>query len=234
MLSCEGFHATALILTTVKIGIDSSPPGRVQPAPPTGTQGERNVQHGIGVPSPFVGRPESSGELVSTPQKSDHPYTTMASLPGSSGDSAVHRESLEEDVKIKTEPGIKSSESEGSPQKREMKGSSGYQSFGRVSDNKEMKEEGRSLDLEDESPPPPEVPSGTKVGRDAKHDSQREKPSVKNEQDPSKTTLVMSKNKECKVAKTKNAASELDQLDCTMKVEYRPFKFIKEEETTEG
>ena len=44
----------------------------------------------------------------------------------------------------------------------------------------------------------------------------------------------MSKKKECKVAKTKKAASEIEQRGCAMKVEYRPFKFIKEEETTEG
>ena len=56
-------HATAPIPTTVKFGIDSSPPGRLQPVPSRGTQGERSIQHGIGVPPPLVGRPGASGEF---------------------------------------------------------------------------------------------------------------------------------------------------------------------------
>ena len=90
------------IAATVKFSIDTSPPGRVQPAPPTGTQGEEGYKkHGIGVPPPLVGRPGASGELGSTPQKSDHHSTTMVRVPGSSGDSGFHRESLSDDVKIK-------------------------------------------------------------------------------------------------------------------------------------
>ena len=43
----------------------------------------------------------------------------------------------------------------------------------------------------------------------------------------------MSKKKECKVAKTKKAASEIEQRGCAMKVEYRPVQFVEEEHTTE-
>ena len=45
----------------------------------------------------------------------DHHFTTMVRVPGSSGDSGFHRESLSEDEKVKVEPGIEAYESEGSP-----------------------------------------------------------------------------------------------------------------------
>ena len=106
------------IATTVKFTIDTSPPGRVQPTLPTGTQGEEGYQeHGIVVPPPLVGLPGFSEELVSTPQKSDHHSTTMVRVPGSSGDSGIHRESLSEDVKLKTEPGMEVPKSKESPQR---------------------------------------------------------------------------------------------------------------------
>ena len=56
------------------------------------------------------------------------------------------------------------------------------------------------------------------------------KRSVKTEQDPPTTTLVMSKKKESKVARTKKA-SELEQRDRAMKGEYPPVKYVEEEET---
>ena len=96
-----------------------------------------------------------------------------------------------------------------------------------------MKEEDRSLDLEDKYRPPPEIPSGTKADCAAKHDSQGGNLSIKTEQDPPKTALVMSKKKDYKMVKTKKEASELGQRDRAMKVEYRPVKFVEEEKTTE-
>ena len=43
----------------------------------------------------------------------------MVHVPGSSGDSAFHRESLREEVKIRTELGIEAPVAEGSAQMRE-------------------------------------------------------------------------------------------------------------------
>ena len=47
----------------------------------------------------------------------------MVRVPGSSGDPGFHRESLSEEVKIKTEPGIEAPAVKGSPQTREDEGS---------------------------------------------------------------------------------------------------------------
>ena len=67
----------------VKFSFETSPPDRVQPALPTGTQGEEGYQeHGIGVPPPLVGRPGASGELGSTHNLSDRHSTTMVRVPG--------------------------------------------------------------------------------------------------------------------------------------------------------
>ena len=108
----------------VKIGFDSSPPGRVQTALTTGTQGWKSLMNGIGEPSPLVGSPGANGELASTPQKSDCHYITMLRVPGSSGDSGDHHGALGKDVRIKTERKIKASEAEGSLLTRKMKSSS--------------------------------------------------------------------------------------------------------------
>ena len=90
-----------------------------------------------------------------------------------------------------------------------------------------FEEEDRSLDLEDKPRLPPEVPLGTKADRAAKHNSQGGNLSVKNEQDPSKTHVVMPKKKEPKVARSKKAALELEQRDSAMEVDYRPVKFVE-------
>ena len=79
------------------------------------------LQDGIEVHPPLVYRPGVSGELGSTPQKSDHHSTTVVRVPGFSFESGFNRESPGEDVKIDTEPGIEASEAEGSPQACEMK-----------------------------------------------------------------------------------------------------------------
>ena len=64
------------IPTTVKFGINSSPPGRLKPALPTGTQGEEGIQHGIGVPPQLVDRPSTSGESRLSQKMSDYHSTT--------------------------------------------------------------------------------------------------------------------------------------------------------------
>ena len=68
---------STLIPTTVKFGIDSSPPGRVQPALLTSTQGEEGKAHGIGAPPPLVGRMGATGELVSPHKISELHSTTI-------------------------------------------------------------------------------------------------------------------------------------------------------------
>ena len=73
----------------------------------------------------------------------------MVRVPGSSGDSGFPRESLSEEVKIKTERGIEVPAAEGSSQTREYEGSPDRQSFGRGFDDKNRKEEDRSHDLEE-------------------------------------------------------------------------------------
>ena len=60
-------------------------------------------------------------------------------MPGSSGDSGFHRESLSEEAKIKTEPGIEAPAKKGSAQTREDEGSLDRHSFGRGFDVKKIK-----------------------------------------------------------------------------------------------
>ena len=52
----------------------------MQPAPPTGTQGERSLQHGIKVPPPLVARPGASGESELSRETSDHHSTIQTSV----------------------------------------------------------------------------------------------------------------------------------------------------------
>ena len=73
----------------------------------------------------------------------------MVRVPGSFGDSGFHRESLSEKVKINTEPGIEAPAAEGMLQTREDEGSPDRRSFGRGFDDKKIKEEDRSHDLEE-------------------------------------------------------------------------------------
>ena len=69
-----------------------------------------------------------------------------------------------------------------------LKESSGYRRFESDSDDNKIKEENRSLDLEEKPRPPLEVPSGTTADRAAKHDLLVENPSDKPDQLSPKTT----------------------------------------------
>ena len=63
----------------------------------------------------------------------------MLRVLGTSGDSVFHRESLSEEVKIKTEPRIEAPAADGSSQTREDEGFPDCQSFGRGFDDKKRK-----------------------------------------------------------------------------------------------
>ena len=142
------------ISTTVKFGIDSSQSGRLHPVLPTGTQDDEDKEHGVGVPTSLVGCLGTCGELGSPHKMSESCSTTMVRVPGSSGDSGFHRESRDENVKIKTDYETEASAEEISPQKCEEKGSLDHQSSGRDFDDKILREEDRSLDLKDK----PQIP----------------------------------------------------------------------------
>ena len=74
----------------------------MQSALPTGTQGEEgNTRHGSVVPLPIVGRLGTSRESGSPHKMNDRHSTTIVRVPGSSGDSGFHCESLSEDEKVK-------------------------------------------------------------------------------------------------------------------------------------
>ena len=134
----------------------------------------------------------------------------MVRVPGSSGDSGFHRESLREDVKIKIEPGMEASAEEGSPQTCEAKGSPDHQSFGRGFEDKKIKEEDQAIDLEDKPRPPPEVPSGATVDHAAKCDPLDTDPSFYNERFLSTTTLAKRKKKDSKPSRVKMKAPDSD------------------------
>ena len=104
----------------------------------------------------------------------------MVRVLGTSGDSEFHRESLSEDVKIKTKPGMEASEAEGSLQTREVKGFLDHQGFGRGPDEAKLKEEDRSHDLEDKPRPLFEVPSGIIADYATKYEPPGVNPSAKN------------------------------------------------------
>ena len=135
----------------------------------------------------------------------------MVRVPGSSGDSGFHRESTEEEVKIKIEPGIEASAVKGSPQTREEKeGSPRSQSFGRDFDDKKIKEENQAIYLEDKPLLPPQVPFGTLADHAAKRDPLDEDLSSYNERFLSTTTLENRKKKESKPSRVKMKAPYSD------------------------
>ncbi|GMF38640.1 unnamed protein product [Phytophthora fragariaefolia] len=81
----------------------------------------------------------------------------MVRVSGSSGDSRFHRESNQDDVEIRLEPGIDALAVSGSLQTRlREEGSTEGQSTGRSSDR--VNEEGLATDLDDKPLPPPQAP----------------------------------------------------------------------------
>ena len=66
--------------TPTKTHTVSSHPRRVQPALPTGTQGEKMIKHGTGVPPPLVGRLGANGELGSHDKACDRQSTTQPKM----------------------------------------------------------------------------------------------------------------------------------------------------------
>jgi len=100
----------------------------------------------------------------------DDDSATMVRVPGSFEASGFHRESTGDDVKVKLEPGIDVSATEGSAQTQDRTRSPDRQSFGRGSYDSKLKEEDLAMDLEEKPQTPPQVPSGTTADRSAKSD----------------------------------------------------------------
>ena len=95
----------------------------------------------------------------------------MVRVPGSSGASGFHRESLgEDDVNIKADHGMEVSAAEGSPPTQENYRSPDRQGTGRGPDEFVIKEEDRSTHLEEKPLLPPQVPSGITPDRTAQYD----------------------------------------------------------------
>ena len=126
----------------------------------------------------------------------------MVRVPGSSEASGFHRESTGEDVKIKQEPGIEVSATEGSTQTRRSTRSSDHQSFGRGSDEMKMKEEDREIDLEDKPQLPPRVLSGATADRSAKSDLLDENPMVKTKSAKAKPYVLVERSPDLKPRNT--------------------------------
>ena len=129
-------------------------------------------------------------------------------------------------MKIKNGFGMEALEAEGSPPTREFKGSPDYQSFGRSSDNKKVKEEDRLFDLEDKPQTPPEVLPGTTADHAAKHDPLGENPSAKTEQKLYKTTQAVSTKKTSKTDRVKKEKPRSDRHDRDVRSTMKPIKFV--------
>ncbi|GMF50519.1 unnamed protein product [Phytophthora fragariaefolia] len=144
---------------------------RADPALPTGTQGDQ-AQHRsriIGGPPPLVGVRAKLGSWIQQSRRFCWSrYTTMVRVPGSSGDSGFHRESLE-DVQVKIKQGDQASSELGSTTTRlnEVR-STDRQSERRASVG--GTEADPDPDLEDKPQLPPQVPSGTPVDLDPRQD----------------------------------------------------------------
>ena len=129
---------------------------------------------------------------------------------------------------------MEASKAKESPQTREYERFPVHQSSGRGSNDKKMKEENRSLYLEEKHRLPLEVPLGTTADRATKPDSQGENPSVKTEQNLPKVTPAISRKDRSRTVKVKEATTEPDQRDQVEKKIPKPFKFVKDEIKMEG
>ncbi|GMF55676.1 unnamed protein product [Phytophthora fragariaefolia] len=137
----------------------------------------------------------------------------MVRVPGSSGDSEFYRESNQEDVEIKLEPGIDAPAVSGLPQTQlREEGSTEGQSTGRSSDR--VKEEGLATDLEDKPLPPPQAPLRKgPASRDVNHDPQDEATTVKTEVTSSNPTPSGSTKKKSRSSRKKLKAPGSDAGD---------------------
>ena len=97
-------------------------------------------------------------------------------MPRFSGDLGFHRESLSEEVKIKTDPGIEAPAAQESSQTRKDEGFRDRQILWRGFDDNKIKEEDRSHDLEEKLQFPPEAPSEATAARTVKREPQVESP----------------------------------------------------------
>ncbi|CAI5731159.1 unnamed protein product [Peronospora destructor] len=162
----------------------------------------------------------------------------MVRVPGSSEASGFHRESTGEDVKIKQEPGIEVSATEGSTQTRRNTRSSDHQSFGRGSDEMKMKEEDREIDLEDKPQIPPRALSGATADRSAKSDLLDENPMVKTTSAKAKPYSFVDRSPDLK---PRTHDREIDRIGTIQdeigkiarpKTEYNPGKIASREKET--
>ena len=122
---------------------------------------------------------------------------------------------------------MEASKAKESSQTNESERFPAHHSSGRGSNDKEIKEESRSLDLEEKPRPPREVPSGTTADRATKHDSQGETPSVKTEQNLPKVTPAISRKDRSRTVKVKETTTEPDQRDQVNNKIPKPFKLWK-------
>ncbi|GMG16074.1 unnamed protein product [Phytophthora fragariaefolia] len=144
--------------------------------------------------------------------------TTMVRVPGSSGDSGLHRESTnQEDTKVKAGPEIEAStEAESSSTPLNEAGFADRHSAGRSSDDVK-KEEDSAMDLEEKPRLPPPTPSGVPADRDERREPPDEGPvnadGASPTSNPSRARSASKKSKKARVSMKKMKAPESDAED---------------------